>query len=491
MRLGQGFQPSPRWTRLRGEFLGGTGAVLLRSVVFLVGLLLAHSAALAEMRFALLIGNQAYTPEIGALLNPHNDVALLERTLKTLGFQVTTVRDADLATLTRAVNAYTRRLAADGGPNALGFFYYSGHGAADGGTNYLIPIDVKTTETGELWDQSLRLTEITRKLRSEAGSATHFVVFDACRNTLKLRKPGTRALVQSKGFVPVMQENGMLIAYATAEGELASDVGDGAGPYAKVLANEIVKPGVEAVTMFRRVQVRVCSSIGQEPWLGFSALAEVHFAGVQTEAAKSGPPDSGSDLAELAWALAKDSTSLGMLEGFIARFKDTHYADLARARIEELKKRAAPKQPEVASTSAEPPKKQVAFTEKPEIIIEAERSWANTKDQTDIAPFFVFAVGRFRHTPFSHPARSRVDQLMDQQIAAVSGFKIDKNAFFYGDIFDTPRTDTLAECAQRCLQTPLCIAIDWDTRKKCRFFKKIDSANTTDGAWGSLAGRKQ
>ena len=60
----------------------------------------------------------------------------------------------------------------------------------------------------------------------------------------------------------------MLIAYATAEGELASDVGAGvAGPYAKVLAEEIVKPGVEAVTMFRRVQVRVRSTIGQGPSL--------------------------------------------------------------------------------------------------------------------------------------------------------------------------------------------------------------------------------
>jgi uncharacterized caspase-like protein len=131
------------------------------------------------------------------------------------------------------------------GPDAVGLFYYSGHGAADGGTNYLIPVDVKTIEDGELWDQSLRLTEITRKLKGEAGNATHFVVFDACRNVLKLRRSGTRAVVQSKGFVPVVQEAGMLIAYATAEGELASDVGSGAGPYAKVLAEEIVKPGVD------------------------------------------------------------------------------------------------------------------------------------------------------------------------------------------------------------------------------------------------------
>src|SRR5262249_2518337 len=153
-----------------------------------------------------------------------------------------------------------------------------------GATNYLIPVDAKTTETSELWDQSLRLTEITHKLKTEAGNATHFVVFDACRNRLKLTQPGSRAVVQSKGFVTVAHENGMLIAYSTAEGELASDAGDGAGPYAKALAGEMVKAGVEAVSVFRKVQVRVRSSIGQEPWLGFSALREVYFAGESYEA---------------------------------------------------------------------------------------------------------------------------------------------------------------------------------------------------------------
>src|SRR5215468_517447 len=156
------------------------------------------------------------------------------------------------------------------------------NGTSDGSTNYLIPVDVKTTETGELWDQSLQLTEITRKLKRDASNATHFVVFDACRNTLKLTQPGSRALVQSKGFVPVVQENGMLIAFATAESELASDVGDGAGPYAKVLAEEIVRPGIEAVVMFRAVQRRVRAAIRQEPYLGFNALGDVYLAGRPT-----------------------------------------------------------------------------------------------------------------------------------------------------------------------------------------------------------------
>jgi hypothetical protein len=64
----------------------------------------------------------------------------------------------------------------------------------------------------------------------------------------------------------------MLVAYATAEGELASDLGRGAGPYAKVLAEEIVKPGIEAVVMFRAVQRRARATIHQEPYPGFSAL---------------------------------------------------------------------------------------------------------------------------------------------------------------------------------------------------------------------------
>jgi hypothetical protein len=59
--------------------------------------------ALAEKRIALLIGNEAYTTEIGKLANPHNAVALLEQTFRGLGFEVVTVRDVGLGGLTRAV----------------------------------------------------------------------------------------------------------------------------------------------------------------------------------------------------------------------------------------------------------------------------------------------------------------------------------------------------------------------------------------------------
>jgi uncharacterized caspase-like protein len=310
--------------------------VMLRLAAILL-LVLLSSTAHAEKRIALLIGNEGYTSEIGRLTNPHNDVALLEQTLKGLGFDVVTVRDAGLGALNRAVNAYARRVQA-AGSGAVGFFYYSGHGASDGGTNYLIPVDVQTTESGELWDQSLQLTEITRKLKKDAGNATHFVVFDACRNTLRLTQPGSRAVVQSKGFVPVAQENGMLIAYATAEGELASDVGAGAGPYAKVLAEEVVKPGIEAVAMFRVVQRRVRAAIRQEPYLGFSALGDLYLAGKEVKPLEQAPTSTRMSEAAEAWGATKDTTNIAILEAFIARYKDTFFAELARARIDELKK---------------------------------------------------------------------------------------------------------------------------------------------------------
>jgi uncharacterized caspase-like protein len=97
---------------------------------------------------------------------------------------VRVVGDAGLAALHQEINAYVRRVRA-AGPGAVAFLYYAGHGAADGnGVNYLIQVDAKSADDGELWDRSLRLEEIARRLKADAGNASHFVVFDACRNEL-------------------------------------------------------------------------------------------------------------------------------------------------------------------------------------------------------------------------------------------------------------------------------------------------------------------
>jgi hypothetical protein len=55
-----------------------------------------------ELRFALLIGNQAYTK--GRLDNPHNDVDDMETALKSVGFQVRKLKDQSLWQMEQAKN---------------------------------------------------------------------------------------------------------------------------------------------------------------------------------------------------------------------------------------------------------------------------------------------------------------------------------------------------------------------------------------------------
>jgi hypothetical protein len=48
------------------------------------------------------------------------------------------------------------------------------------------------------------------------------------------------------GFVPVGQQSGVLVAFATEPGKTASDIGQGSRPYAAALAAELVTP-VQAI----------------------------------------------------------------------------------------------------------------------------------------------------------------------------------------------------------------------------------------------------
>jgi hypothetical protein len=235
----------------------------------------------AERRIALLIGNQRYTDKVGPLRNPHSDIALVETALRKVGFEVTALRDADYRSMDLAIKRYISKVR-DTGSDAVSFFYYSGHGVANPTTriNYLIPVDVADTDTEDLWYQSIELSEIIDKLGAQAPNATHYVVFDACRDELKLKQTG-KTLGSTKGFVPIFNASGLLIAYSTAPNKTASDIGVGSGPYAKALAEEITRPGQEAVTMFRNVQLKVKKAIGQDPWLSFPTLRPVYFAGEQ------------------------------------------------------------------------------------------------------------------------------------------------------------------------------------------------------------------
>jgi len=84
---------------------------MLRSVVFLMALLLAHSAAVAEKRIALLIGNRDYDASVGKLKNPHNDIAVVGEALTGQGFElIPPIKDASRSAILGGVRELVRRL---------------------------------------------------------------------------------------------------------------------------------------------------------------------------------------------------------------------------------------------------------------------------------------------------------------------------------------------------------------------------------------------
>ena len=146
----------------------------------LVAMVVAGGGAKAhEKRIALLIGNQSYDASVGTLKNPHNDIALVAAALGRQGFEILPlVKDAHRSAILGAVRQLAARLKALG-PGAIGFLYYSGHGAAekDNNINYVIPVDAKDPGSTQFWDESVKLSDIMRLLDG-ASRAVKFVVFE-------------------------------------------------------------------------------------------------------------------------------------------------------------------------------------------------------------------------------------------------------------------------------------------------------------------------
>ena len=297
--------------------------------LFLFALLSSVSQAQEGTRLALVIGNQGYSAKVGPLKNPHNDVNLIEASLKQLGFKVTVLKDAGYKAMDIALKRYVTEVRR-AGRGSISFFFYSGHGVANPETqlNYLIPVDVADAEDDKVWFKSFQQNTIIDLLSKQAPNATHYVVFDACRNELNMAGTAAKALGTDKGFVPITDTAGLLIAYATAPRKTASDVGDDGGPYAKALAEELMKPGIEAVTMFRNVQLRVKETIGQDPWLSFPSLPAVYFAG-------SKPLEN----VELTfWTSVRDSANPTLVNTYLKRYPNGEFAPIARVMIEHLER---------------------------------------------------------------------------------------------------------------------------------------------------------
>ena len=216
-----------------------------------------QSKTLRRSAHALVIGNGAY-PGSGRLDNPVNDANAISQKLRSMGFIVTTVTDANRQRLVQSM-AQFRRTAASADISLL---YYAGHGVQIFGTNYILPTDVDQTDPAQATIQGVSLNSVVENF---LPGKTKLVFLDACRDNA-LQRTNDRSV--SKGLAPISVAEGTLISYATKDGQTAADgVGSKNSPFTQALLEHLNDPQDIAVVL-RKVRERVMKITGgkQQPW---------------------------------------------------------------------------------------------------------------------------------------------------------------------------------------------------------------------------------
>jgi len=223
-------------------------------------------------RFALIIGNDAYT-RLPPLENAGRDAELVAAALKDCGFQVATHLDADHPTLLRALATFKAQ--ADRAEAAI--IYFAGHGIELGKENYLIPTLADPTTEDQLRAQSLPLQQLLNDLTATEATLK-IAILDCCRDGLL---PRTRSLnrsgLSSKGLAAISPDGfapGTAVLFAAAPGQVAADEDPSDsrhGPLAVALNRALKRSGVSARDVFDQVaeDVFTATSQKQDPWLRY------------------------------------------------------------------------------------------------------------------------------------------------------------------------------------------------------------------------------
>ncbi|WP_186405227.1 caspase family protein [Candidatus Accumulibacter aalborgensis] len=285
----------------------------------------------------MLIGNSAY--KSSPLLNPVNDVRLMEGALKEAGFTVVKAENASIREMRRLVRDFGDKLRASGG---VGLFYFAGHGVQVRGGNFLVSTDSDIRNEDEVPDDSINANVILEKMQG-AGNRMNLIILDACRNN----PFAVKSRSASSGLATMNAPSGSLVAYSTAPGSVASDGTRNNGLYTEHLARVIRQSGLPVEEVFKQVRaaVRKESNNQQTPWENTALEGQFYFkvpapavAPSVTPAPATARPGVPDNVAlELAlWESVKNSQRSTELQAYLTRFPDGTFAAVARGRLDEL-----------------------------------------------------------------------------------------------------------------------------------------------------------
>jgi len=312
------------------------------SAILLGTLVSGSSAALAENRLALVIGESAYR-SVTALPNPANDAKAMSKLLAESGFEVTEAADLSQKEMNEQVGDFASRIAAKG-PDTVALVFYAGHGMQIDGENYLVPVDVDPKREADIPLQAVRLNDVLNTLNS-VPSRMRILLLDACRNNpfpaINATAGRGLAMVDAKTGAP-----GTFLSYSTSPGAEAED-GDGAdSPYTTALLAAARTPGLPIEQAFKQVRVAVNKATGgrQTPWDSSSLTDDFEFitgtgpqaalTGAKIDAAKRSVEDWRRLLqgkpADVAHDMVVTDGTLEAYEAFVALDAQSRFATEAR-----------------------------------------------------------------------------------------------------------------------------------------------------------------
>lgn len=335
--------------------------LLLR--LFAIALLSASVAGAQQTptRVALVVSNSAYVAG-GVLTNPSRDARIVAQALRQAGFQIVDAKsDLNLLAFQRALRDFQAR--ADGAEVAL--IYYAGHGIEGAGKNWLVPVDATLRTERDLEYEAI---DLDRALAAVDGADLRIVILDACRNSPFGRswRAGTRAI--SRGLSG-LEADDVLVIFAAAPGQTASDGAGANSPFATALARRLPQAGlpIQLLGGVVRDDVLAATNGEQRPFVSASITGTPFYLVPQTISATPVTPTADPASIELAvWNGALQAGSLEAFQEYQRQYPNGRFKALSDQNIARLKPAPAPSLalPQLpASTVAAPQPERVAATQ--------------------------------------------------------------------------------------------------------------------------------
>lgn len=227
------------------------------------------SAARAEARVALVIGNNDY-PTLGAdhqLTKAVNDAQAVGDALEKDGFRVLRGSNLNRAQMVDKLSEMSALLQ----PGDTALFFFAGHGVALDGGNYLLPSDVPQAQIGQatrIANQSLAETDVIASLK-ERGARVVMLILDACRDN-PFKQPGVRSVGLERGFARMPEASGVFSLYSAGFGQSALDRlsdqdTDPNSVFTRVLVPRLTRPGLNIDDLAYEVREAVASLAASTP----------------------------------------------------------------------------------------------------------------------------------------------------------------------------------------------------------------------------------